>query len=239
MRALKLLESNQKVRTGMVAKKLGMSTVYKEDGTVIPVTILEIEDQFVVSVKTSEKDGYNAIQLGTGYRKPKNVSKPIRGHFAKAKLKPANKLVEFKVSEDALINVGAKIRPDHFIKNQFVDVTGTTIGKGFAGVMKRWNFRGLEATHGVSITHRSHGSTGQRQDPGKVFKGKKMAGHLGESKVTIQNLQVVDVDNENSLLIVKGAVPGNAGSYVIVKDAVKKNQINKLPFPASIDEVTE
>lgn len=239
MRALKLLESNQKVRTGMVAKKLGMSTIYQEDGTVIPVTVLEIEDQFVVSVKTEEKDGYNAVQLGAGYRKAKNVSKSVRGIFAKAQLKPAKKLVEFKVSADALLKVGVKIRPDHFIKNQYVDITGTTIGKGFAGVMQRWNFRGLEATHGVSITHRSHGSTGQRQDPGKVFKGKKMAGHLGESRVTIQNLQVVDVDNENSLLIVKGAVPGNAGSYVIVRDAVKKNQINKLPFPASIDEVTE
>lgn len=239
MRALKLIESGIKARTGMIAKKLGMSTVYQEDGSVIPVTVLEIEDQFVVSVKTEEKDGYNAVQLSSGYRKPKNVSKPVRGHYAKAGVKPSNKLVEFKVSSDALLNIGAKIRPDHFIKGQFIDITGTTIGKGFAGVMKRWNFRGLEASHGVSITHRSHGSTGQRQDPGKVFKGKKMAGHLGESRVTIQNLQVVDIDNENSLLIVKGAVPGNAGSYVIVKDAIKKNQINKLPYPASIDEATE
>ncbi|MBN9543811.1 MAG: 50S ribosomal protein L3 [Alphaproteobacteria bacterium] len=239
MRALKLLESNQRVRTGMIAKKLGMSTIYEQNGTVIPVTVLEIENQFVLDHKTVEKNGYNALQIACGERKAKNVSKPVRGVFAKSNLKPANKIAEFKISADAFINIGAKIRPDHFIAGQFVDITGTTIGKGFAGGMKRWNFRGLEASHGVSITHRSHGSTGQRQDPGKVFKGKKMAGHLGDSKVTIQNLQVVDVDNENSLLIVKGAVPGNAGSYVIVKDAVKKNQINKLPFPASVDEVTE
>lgn len=236
MRALKLLETNLKVRTGLIAKKIGMSTIYQEDGSVVPVTLLEIEDQYVTAVRTKEKDGYNAVQISCGDIKVKNVTKPLKGHFEKAKVVPRRKSVEFVVSEDAILELGSKIMPDHFVRGQFIDVTGITIGKGFAGVMARWNFRGLEATHGVSISHRSHGSTGQCQDPGKVFKGKKMAGHLGESRVTIQNLQIFDVDLENSLLIVKGAVPGNSGSYVLVKDAVKKKTSVSLPYPASIEK---
>ncbi|MBN8827080.1 MAG: 50S ribosomal protein L3 [Sphingobacteriia bacterium] len=239
MRALKLLENNVKQRTGLIAKKLGMSSLYAEDGSAIPVTVLEIEEQFVSAIKEEEKDGYNAIQLACGDIKVNNVTKPLKGHFAKAKVAPKRKLAEFVVAKDALLKVGSKMKVTHFVKGQYIDVTGSTIGKGFAGVMQRWNFRGLEATHGVSITHRSHGSTGQRQDPGKVFKNKKMAGHLGNSRVTIQNLEVVDVDEANSLLIVKGAVPGNSGSYVVIKDAIKKILGSKVPYPASYEEVNE
>ena len=181
-----------------------------------------------------DRDGYTALQLGVGKAKVKNVTKPMRGHFAKSKVEPARKLAEFRVSEDALVDVGAEIGADHFVAGQFVDVTGSTIGKGFAGGMKRHNVRGLEASHGVSVSHRSHGSTGQRQDPGKVFKGKKMAGHLGDARTTTQNLPVLATDPEKGLIFVKGSVPGADGGYVLVADAKKKPAPKDLPFPAKL-----
>lgn len=220
------------MRTGLVVKKLGMSAVYR-DGIRIPVTLLKLEDCQVISTKSIDKDGYRAVQLGVGTVKTKNVSKPLKGHFAKAKVEARHKLVEFRVSEKAMLDVGDKITVDHFVPGQFVDITGVTVGKGFAGGMKRHNFRGLEASHGVSISHRSHGSTGQRQDPGKVFKGKKMAGHLGSEKVTIQNLKVVEVDSEEGLIIIKGAVPGKNG-YVLIRDAIKRALPDDIKFPAAI-----
>ncbi|MFV9876175.1 MAG: 50S ribosomal protein L3 [Rickettsiales endosymbiont of Dermacentor nuttalli] len=220
------------MRTGVVAKKLGMSVMYSE-GVRIPVTLLKLEDCQVVSTKSVSKDGYRAVQLGVGAVKVKNVSKPLKGHFAKSKVQPKRKMVEFKVSEKAVLDVGDRITVDHFVPGQFVDVTGVSIGKGFAGVMKRHNFRGLEASHGVSITHRSHGSTGQRQDPGKVFKGKKMAGHLGMERVTIQNLKIVDIDSEEGVLIIKGSVPGKKG-YVLVRDAIKRALPDNVKFPAAV-----
>jgi large subunit ribosomal protein L3 len=222
------------MRTGLIAKKIGMTTVYDADGIGQGVTLLRIENCQVVATKTKEQHGYNAIQLGVGTRKVKNVSKALRGHFAKAKVEPKRTLKEFRVSEDALVNVGAELVPSHFTAGQFVDVQGTTNGKGFAGAMKRWNFAGLEATHGVSVSHRSHGSTGQRQDPGKTFKGKKMAGHLGVETVTVQNLQVVSVDDEKGLIVLKGAVPGHAEAYVYVVDAVKRGVPANAPYPAGL-----
>jgi large subunit ribosomal protein L3 len=222
------------MRTGLIAQKLGMTRVFAADGAHVPVTVLKVENCQVVAVRTQEKDGYDAVQLGVGKAKVKNVTKPQRGHFAKAKVEPKKKLAEFRVSKDALLEVGAELSVEHFVAGQKVDVAGTTIGKGFAGVMKRWNFGGLRATHGVSVSHRSHGSTGQRQDPGKVFKNKKMAGHLGDVRVTTQNLTVVSTDADRGLLFIKGALPGAEGSFVFVKDAVKGTSKTDLPFPAAI-----
>lgn len=227
------------MRTGLIAKKLGMSRIFETDGTHVPVTVLAVDGLEVVDVRTQERDGYTAVQLGTGSIKAKNVSKPMKGHFAKANVEPKRKLAEFRVSEDCLLSVGDKLSVEHFVPGQFVDVCGTSIGKGFAGVMKRHNFAGLEATHGVSISHRSHGSTGQRQDPGKVFKGKKMAGHMGAERVTVQNLRVVAVDSARGLLMVKGGVPGSENAWVRVTDAVKKPANVKLPMPAGLKKVDE
>lgn len=222
------------MRTGLVARKLGMTRLFTEDGTHVPVTVLKVDNCQVVAQRTQEKDGYTAIQLGVDVAKPKNVTKALRGHYAKASVEPKRKLAEFRVPADGLVDVGAELSVEHFIVGQFVDVTGTTVGKGFAGVMKRHNFRGLEASHGVSISHRSHGSTGQRQDPGKVFKGKKMAGHMGDRQRTQQNLQVVRTDAARGLIMVKGSIPGSEGGYVLVRDAVKKPQAKDLPMPAAL-----
>ena len=227
------------MRTGVIAQKLGMSRIFDEDGVHVPVTILKLDNVRVVSHKTKERDGYTAVQLSTGTAKVKNVSKALRGHYAKAKVEPGRKLAEFRVSEENLPEVGAELAATHFLPGQFVDVVGTTIGKGFAGVMKRWNFAGLEASHGVSISHRSHGSTGQRQDPGKVFKNKKMAGHLGVERVTIPNLEVVSTDAERGFIYIKGALPGAKNSYVLVKDAVKRAVPANIPLPASIKKKAE
>jgi large subunit ribosomal protein L3 len=221
-------------RTGMILKKVGMSRYYTPEGQHLPVTLLLAEGCEVVAHKTQEKDGYTALQLGYGKAKVKNTSKALRGHFAKAKVEPKQKLVEFRVPESAMIPVGSELSVEHFVPGQFIDVVGTSIGKGFAGVMKRHNFAGLEATHGVSISHRSHGSTGQRQDPGRVFKGKKMAGHYGDVRVTIQNLEVIGTDAEKGLVIVKGAVPGAKGGYVLVSDAIKIALPAGAPFPAGL-----
>jgi len=224
----------QPLRTGLLAKKLGMTRIFTADGNHGPVTVLKVDNCQVVAVRTEEKDGYTAVQLGVGTAKVKNVSKAERERFAAAKVEPKKKLVEFRVSADALLEVGAELSVEHFLDGQFVDVTGTTIGKGFAGVMKRHNFGGLRATHGVSVSHRSHGSTGQRQDPGKVFKNKKMAGHMGQVRVTTQNLKVVSTDAARGLIMILGAVPGSEGGYVMVKDAVKRKAPADLPFPAAI-----
>ncbi len=221
------------MRTGIIAKKVGMSRVFNETGRSIPVTLLHVDNCQVISTKTEEKDGYNAVQLGAFPRKTKNTTKPLRNHFAKNKVEPKAKMAEFRVSEDALLEPGFQISPYHFIAGQKVDVTGTSIGKGFAGGMKRHNFGGLEATHGVSISHRSHGSTGQCQDPGRVFKGKKMAGHMGDVRVTTQNLEVVSADEDEGLIVVKGAVPGSKGSFVLVRDAIKQAAPEGVPFPAA------
>ena len=209
------------MRTGLIARKLGMTRVFSGDGRHVPVTVLKIDYCQVVGVRTREKDGYTALQLGAGAVKVKNLSKPKRGYFAKAKVEPKHKLVEFRVSDDALLDVGTEIVADHFVPGQIVDVTGTTIGKGFAGAMKRHGFAGLEASHGVSVSHRSHGSTGHSQDPGRVFKGKKMAGQMGGVRATTQNLEIVSTDTERGLILVKGAVPGSKGAYVLISDAKK------------------
>ena len=227
------------MRTGLIAKKLGMSRIFESDGTHVPVTVLSVEDLKVVDVKTLDRDGYTAVQLGTGAIKAKNVSKPLKGHFAKANVEPKKKLAEFRVSEDCLLSVGDELSVEHFVAGQYVDVCSISKGKGFAGVMKRHNFAGLEATHGVSISHRSHGSTGQRQDPGKVFKGKKMAGHLGDERVTVQNLKVVATDAARGLLMVKGGVPGGENAWVYVTDAVKIPSKVELPMPAGLKKVDE
>ncbi len=222
------------MRTGLIAKKMGMTRVFAEDGRHLPVTVLKVDHCQVVAQKTKERDGYTALQLGVGKAKVKNVSKPMRGHYAKAQVEPKARLIEFRVADDALVPVGAQIMPSHFIAGQRVDVVGTSIGKGFAGAMKRWNFRGLEASHGVSISHRSHGSTGNRQDPGKVFKGKKMAGHLGAERVTQQNLEIVSTDDEAGIILVKGAVPGSEGGFVLISDAVKIARPKDAPYPAAV-----
>ena len=227
------------MRTGLIAKKLGMSRIFEADGTHVPVSVLAVEGLEVVAVRTKEKDGYSAVQLGTGSVKAKNLSKPMKGHFAKANVEPKMKLAEFRVSDDCLLSVGDKLSVEHFVPGQFVDVCGTSIGKGFAGVMKRHNFAGLEATHGVSISHRSHGSTGQRQDPGKVFKGKKMAGHMGDERVTVQNLKLVAVDAAKGLLMIKGAVPGGENAWVRVTDALKITSPVELPLPAGLKKSDE
>ena len=226
------------MRSGLIAQKLGMTRVFNDAGEHIPVTVLKVDGCQVVEVRTADKDGYTAVQLGAGAAKPKNVSKPMRGHYAKAKVEPKRRLVEFRVSEDALLNVGDEITAEHFVPGQMVDVCGVTIGKGFAGGMKRHNFRGLEASHGVSVSHRSHGSTGNAQDPGKVFKGKKMAGHMGAERVTVQNLTVVRTDAENGLILVRGAVPGHKGTWLRVSDAVKRPAPEGVPFPAAIRGAT-
>src|SRR5919108_213255 len=207
------------MRSGVIAQKIGMTRVFTEAGEHVPVTVLRLGNCQVVAHRTTDKNGYVALQLGAGSRKVKNVSKAERGNFAVAKVEPKRKLAEFRVSEDALIPVGAEITADHFVPGQYVDVTGTSIGKGFAGAMKRWNFGGLRASHGVSISHRSIGSTGGRQDPGKTFKNKKMPGHLGGERVTIQSLEVIAVDPERGVLMIKGSVPGSPGGFVLVKDA--------------------
>lgn len=222
------------MRSGVVATKIGMSRYFNPQGVDIPVTVLRLESCQVTAIKTVKTDGYNAVQVGTGAIKIKNVTKPLRGHFAKAKVEPKAKLAEFRVSEDALLEVGQEIAVEHYVPGQYVDVAGTSKGKGFAGGMKRWGFAGLEATHGVSISHRSHGSTGQCQDPGKVFKGKKMAGHMGDARITVQNLEIIDVDSEDGLLIVNGSIPGSKGSYVYVTDAVKRARPAQAPYPAGV-----
>ncbi len=227
------------MRTGLLAKKLGMSRIFEADGTHVPVTVLSVEGLKVIDVKTKERDGYTAVQLGTGAVKLKNVSKALKGHFAKANIEPTKKLTEFRVSEDCLLNVGDELSVEHFVPGQYVDVCSTSKGKGFAGVMKRHNFAGLEATHGVSISHRSHGSTGQRQDPGKVFKGKKMAGHMGDERVTVQNLKLVAVDAAKGLLMIKGAVPGGENAWVRVTDALKITSPVELPLPAGLKKSDE
>jgi len=222
------------MRTGVIAKKLGMTRLFKDDGTHVPVTVLHLDDVRVVAARTVENDGYSAVQLGFGKAKPKNVSKPMKGHFAKAKVEPAQKLVEFRVADDALLETGSVISPAHFSIGQFVDVAGVTKGKGFAGGMKRWNFAGLEASHGVSVSHRSLGSTGNRQDPGKTFKNKKMPGHLGQERVTTLNLQVAGIDEGRNLLLIRGAVPGSKGGYVYLRDAIKKARPADAAYPAGL-----
>ncbi|NKB49521.1 MAG: 50S ribosomal protein L3 [Alphaproteobacteria bacterium] len=222
------------MRTGLIAQKLGMTRVFDDTGNHLPVTLLKVDGCQVVAQRTEERDGYTAVQLGVGPAKPKRVGQAMRGHFAKAKVEPKRRLAEFRVSADALVDTGAEISAGHFLAGQYVDVVGTSIGKGFAGAMKRHNFKGLRASHGVSISHRSHGSTGQCQDPGKVFKGKKMAGHMGDERVTVQNLRVVSTDLEDGVIAVEGAVPGSSGSYVLLSDAIKKAAPDDLPFPAAI-----
>ncbi len=222
------------MRTGVIAKKLGMTRLFKDDGTHVPVTVLHLDEVRVVAARTVETDGYCAVQLGIGKAKPKNVSKGQKGHFAKAKVEPAMKLVEFRVADDAVLEAGAAISADHFSIGQFVDVAGVTKGKGFAGGMKRWNFSGLEASHGVSVSHRSLGSTGNRQDPGKTFKNKKMAGHLGQERVSSLNLEIAGVDAVRNLVLVRGAVPGNRGGYVMLRDAIKKTRPADAAYPAAL-----
>lgn len=218
-------------RTGLIARKLGMMRVFDDSGTHIPVTVLQVDRVQVIAHRTAERDGYVALQIGGGFRKPKNAGSPLRGHFRKAEVEPKEILAEFRVEEDGLVPVGATLTAGHFVVGQKVDVSGTTIGKGFAGAMKRWNFGGLRATHGVSLSHRSHGSTGQRQDPGKVFKNKKMAGHMGDKRITTQNLTIVRTDEARNLLMIKGAVPGSAGRWVEIRDAVKHTLPETAPKP--------
>ena len=222
------------MRTGVIAKKMGMTRLFQDDGRHVPVTVLALDNLQVVAQRTADNDGYNAVQLGAGSAKAKNLSKPQRGHFGKAEVEPKAKVVEFRVDDGNLIEVGAELSADHFVAGQLVDVQGVTQGKGFAGAMKRWGFGGLRATHGVSVSHRSHGSTGNRQDPGRTFPGKKMAGHLGVERVTQQNLKVVETDVEQGLIYVHGAVPGHEGSYVLVKDAVKRALPKEAPKPAAL-----
>lgn len=222
------------MRSGVIAKKVGMTRLFMEDGKQIPVTVLQLDNLQVVAQRTAETDGYTAVQLGAGSAKAKRTSAPMRGYFAKANVAPKRKLAEFRVDPENLIAVGEEISADHYLEGQYVDVSGTSIGKGFAGAMKRHNFGGLRASHGVSISHRSHGSTGQCQDPGRVFKGKKMAGHMGAARVTTQNLQVVKTDADRGLVFIKGAVPGSKGGWVTVKDAVKKAAPEGLAYPAAL-----
>jgi large subunit ribosomal protein L3 len=222
------------MRSGVIAKKLGMTRLFMEDGRQVPVTVLQMENVQVVAQRTGDRDGYTAVQLGAGSAKAKRTSQGMRGHFAAAKVEPKRKIAEFRVSADNMIEVGAEITADHYLTGQYVDVAGTSIGKGFAGAMKRHNFSGLRATHGVSVSHRSHGSTGQCQDPGKVFKGKKMAGHMGAVRITTQNLEVVKTDADRGLIMIKGAVPGSKGGWVTIKDAVKKAAPSDIPMPAAI-----
>jgi large subunit ribosomal protein L3 len=221
------------MRTGLIAQKLGMSRLFRSDGAHVPVSVLRVSGCQVVAQRTEERDGYTALQLGVGDVKVKNVTKPVRGQFAKANVEPKRKLGEFRVDADMLVDVGAELTADHFVNGQRVDVTGVSIGKGFAGAMKRHNFGGLRATHGVSISHRSHGSTGNRQDPGRTFKGKKMAGHLGDHQVTVLNLEVVQTDVERGLVMVRGAVPGSKGAWLLIRDAVKRRLPEGVPMPGA------
>lgn len=221
------------MRSGVIAQKVGMTRIFTEAGEHVPVTVLRLENCQVLSHRTAEKNGYTAVQLGAGTRKPSRLTKAERQNFSIAQVEPKRRLAEFRVSPENLIEVGAEITADHFVPGQFVDVTGTNQGKGFQGAMKRWNFGGLRATHGVSVSHRSHGSTGQRQDPGKVFKGKKMAGHMGDERVTTQNLVVVKTDAARGLVMVRGAVPGSKGGWVLVRDAVKKQLPAEAPRPGA------
>jgi len=222
------------MRTGLIARKLGMTRLFKEDGTHVPVTVLHLDAVQVVDARTQKRDGYTAVQLGSTLAKVKNVTKAQRGHFARVKVEPRRKLVEFRVAADAVLEPGTVITAAHFVVGQKIDVCGTSKGKGFAGGMKRWNFAGLEASHGVSISHRSLGSTGNRQDPGKTFKNKKMAGHMGQDRITTMNLEVARVDAEQGLIMVHGAVPGAKGGYVLVRDAVKRARHADAPYPAAV-----
>ncbi len=222
------------MRTGILAQKLGMTRVFTDEGEHLPVTVLKVDGCQVVAVRRRETDGYDAVQLGSGKAKVKRVGKGMRGHYAKAKVEPKGRLAEFRVSEDALLEVGQEVAPAHFVAGQYVDVAGTSIGKGFAGAMKRHNFAGLRASHGVSVSHRSHGSTGNNQDPGKVFKGKKMAGHMGDRRVTMQNLRVVATDDSEGLILVRGNVPGAKGGWVRISDAIKRPLPKEAPFPAGL-----
>ncbi len=227
------------MRSGVIAKKVGMTRLFMEDGKQVPVTVLQLDKLQVVAQRTPEQHGYAAVQLGAGTAKAKNTSKAMRGHFAVAKVEPKRKVAEFRVAPENMIDVGEEITADHYFEGQFVDVSGTSIGKGFAGAMKRHNFGGLRASHGVSISHRSHGSTGQCQDPGKVFKGKKMAGHMGAARVTTQNLQVVKTDADRGIIMIKGAVPGAKGGWVTIKDAVKKPVPENVILPAALKSAAE
>jgi large subunit ribosomal protein L3 len=227
------------MRSGLIAQKLGMTRIFAEDGSHVPVTVLSLQNCQVVAQRTSDKDGYVAIQLGAGQAKAKNTSKAERGQFAAAKVEPKRHVAEFRVDEANLIEVGATLQADHFIEGQLVDVTGTSIGKGFAGGMKRWNFGGLRATHGVSVSHRSIGSTGGRQDPGKTFKNKKMPGHMGDRRITTQNLKVVKTDVERGLIMIQGSVPGSKGAWIMIKDAVKKPAPKGAAFPGSFKAAAE
>jgi large subunit ribosomal protein L3 len=222
------------MRSGLIAQKVGMTRVFTDSGEQVGVTVLKVDNCQVVAQRTVEKNGYAAVQLGVGLRKVNNTPKALRGHFAKASVEPKRKVAEFRVSPENLIDVGSEITADHFVVGQFVDVTGTSIGKGFQGVMKRWNFGGGRATHGNSLSHRIAGSTGQRQDPGKVFKGKKMAGHLGDERVTTQNLKIVKTDVGRGLIMVEGSVPGHNGGWILVRDAVKRALPKEAPKPAAI-----
>jgi large subunit ribosomal protein L3 len=224
------------MRSGVIAQKMGMMRVFTEAGNHVPVTVLRLNNCQVVAHRTKDKNGYVALQLGAGVRRASTMSKPERGHFAVSKVEPKRTVMEFRVSEDGLIPVGAEITADHFVVGQFVDVTGTSIGKGFAGGMKRWNFGGLRATHGVSVSHRSIGGTGGRQDPGKTFKNKKMAGHMGVDRITTLNLRVVQTDVERGLIMVEGAVPGAKGGWITVRDAVKKALPKDAPKPGKFRE---
>jgi large subunit ribosomal protein L3 len=221
------------MRSGVIARKLGMTRVFSDVGLHVPVTVLALEGCQVVGQRTQDTDGYTAVRLGAGAAKAKNTPKPQRGEFAKAGVEPKSTVVEFRVSDDMLLPVGAEITADHFVPGQMIDVSGLTIGKGFSGAMKRWNFGGLRASHGVSVSHRSHGSTGQRQDPGKVFKGKKMAGHYGQERVTTQNLEIVRTDVARGLILVKGAVPGSKGTFLELRDACKIARPDAAPLPGA------
>ncbi|HEX8238726.1 MAG TPA: 50S ribosomal protein L3 [Allosphingosinicella sp.] len=227
------------MRTGVIAKKMGMTRLFQEDGRHVPVTVLALENVQVIARKNADDDGYVAVQLGAGTAKAKNVAKPQRGHFGKASVEPKARVAEFVVAEDALLDVGAEITADHYVAGQYVDIQGSTQGKGFQGGMKRWGFGGLRATHGVSLSHRSLGSTGQRQDPGRVFKNKKMAGHMGAKNRTQQNLEIVRTDVERGLLFVKGSVPGHKGGWLLVKDAVKMPRPETAPYPAGIRAIAD
>ena len=222
------------MRCGVIARKLGMSRIFNDDGEHVPVTVLRIEDVEVLSVKSIAKDGYTAVQLGFGNKKPKNISKPLRGFFAKAKAEPKEKVVEFRVSEDAILNIGDKLGVNHFVTGQKVDVIGVSQGKGFSGAMKRHNFGGMQASHGVSISHRSHGSTGNSQDPGRTWKGKKMAGQYGNVRITTQNLKVVKLLEDDDLILIQGSVPGSKNGVVLLRDAIKHKIPNEAPFPAGL-----
>ena len=226
------------MRSGVIVQKVGMTRLFTEDGQHVPVTVLKLDNCQVVAQRTEDKDGYNAVQLGSGFRKVKRTTNAMRGHFAKAKVEPKRKLAEFRVTANNLIDIGAELAANHFLEGQKIDATGVSIGKGFAGAMKRHNFGGLRASHGVSISHRSHGSPGQCQDPGKVFKGKKMAGHMGDTRITTQNLTVVKTDVMRGLIMVKGAVPGSKGGWVLLRDAVKRPLPEGVPMPAAIVELS-